>query len=302
MAPFELSTKRMKQMKALIILLSAQILILSGLFGNTNQFEILIPEDYNPEDIQIRYFMTGPFGGVGGFISPKKKQYIYTIDISGRNPLNREISTPDSPEPDAEYIEYLEQNGYEAISLVSPDSTGDLNAKTMKIIAYKYGNKIFTYSCDDLSDLPLKRTTLEFEPLPLLSYKCEIRDYKIESECIITIMYSAFWAHKFFGIMDGFVKQFELQKIEVDQNGLFSMEIPNFSFDPVTVQYRDSQWSNPAQFTFRIRAKSTGNFIGSHLVPLGIDSFIPRGIDVFEIKEKFPNGTIIFDLIKYFRL
>ena len=43
---------------------------------------LILPADLPSENVQIDYFMTGPFGGYGGFVRPETKRTSYEIQPS----------------------------------------------------------------------------------------------------------------------------------------------------------------------------------------------------------------------------
>jgi len=45
-------------------------------------FEIRLPPEIRSEQVQVHYFLTGPFGGFGGFLKPEPERDTYLIDTS----------------------------------------------------------------------------------------------------------------------------------------------------------------------------------------------------------------------------
>jgi hypothetical protein len=54
---------------------------------------LALPSGIASETVQIDYFLTGPFGGYGGFVSPEKERAMYDIDpfVEGRAAKNIKI-------------------------------------------------------------------------------------------------------------------------------------------------------------------------------------------------------------------
>ena len=45
-------------------------------------FEIRLPSEVRSEQVQVRYFLTGPFGANGGFLKPEPERNSYLIETS----------------------------------------------------------------------------------------------------------------------------------------------------------------------------------------------------------------------------
>jgi hypothetical protein len=161
-------------------------------------FEIRLPYEIRSEQAQVRYFLTGPFGGSGGFLKAEPERNAYLIGTS----VNHQA------------------------------------AETLKVILYAPGCQIVTIAVRSLSeskrtadvsceDLP----TITFHGRVELSEALRRRPYEVE------ITYIAYWAHIFFGIEDGVVTTFDLAHVMPDEGGAFHVLLPNFTKDAVTESF-----------------------------------------------------------------
>jgi hypothetical protein len=102
-----------------------------------------------------------------------------------------------------------------------------------------------------------------------------------EAELLIT--YQAFWAHSFFGILDGFVTTFDVAKISPSRDGTFRVEIPNF---------RDadqfSKDESAASLNLLLRDAKTWNHLATNLVPKQEDLRAGFGL---KIVSSYPDNV-----------
>jgi hypothetical protein len=161
-------------------------------------FEIRLPPEIRSEQVQVRYFLTGPFGGQGSFLTAEPERNVYLIGTS----VNHQA------------------------------------AKTLKVILYAPGCQIVTIVVPSLSesekgadvsceDLP----PMTFNGRVELPETFRSRHYEVE------ITYMAYWAHEFFGIEDGAVTTFHLGRVTPDEGGAFQVLLPNFTRDAVTESF-----------------------------------------------------------------
>jgi hypothetical protein len=155
-----------------------------------NTFAIHVDPSVNAEELQVRYFMTGDFGGLGGF----------QVEPGGEHRI----------------VIHTEEKG--------------IAAKTLKIAFYAPHCQIQTISVDELSEIsregefhctPLGDIKLQgkFSRGPITP------DRKIE----VQILYLGYWGHSFFGIADGIVLSFNIAKSFVEQDGTFQVFLPDFA-------------------------------------------------------------------------
>ena len=162
-------------------------------------FEIRLPSEIRSEQVQLTYYLTGPFGGSGSSVKA---------------------------EP--------ERNAYLIATLVNHQA-----AQTLKLILYAPGCQIVTFkvlslaesdkaadvSCEDLPPMT-------FNGRVVLPEALRRRPYEVE------IIYMAYWAHEYFGIADGPVTTFTLARVTPDNDGAFHVALPNFTKDAATESYR----------------------------------------------------------------
>ncbi len=162
-------------------------------------FEIRLPSEVRSEQVQVRYYLTGPFGANGGFLKAEPERNSYLIETS----VNHQA------------------------------------ADSLRVILYAPGCQIVTLSIDSISeaekgadvnceDLP----PMTFNGRVDLPEALRARPYEVE------ITYMAYWAHRYFRIADGPVTSFILARVQPDEGGAFHVELPNFNKDAVTASYR----------------------------------------------------------------
>jgi hypothetical protein len=112
-----------------------------------------------------------------------------------------------------------------------------------------------------------------------------VRDNNAE----LVVTYMAYWAHEFFGIVDGAVAELQLATVTPDANGSFQIDLTYFTAD---AEAPSSQ--RRASFLLMLRNSKTWNQIVSSLEPevqdfrfenhtLRIRSYYPSGL-------KFTSG------------
>jgi len=162
-------------------------------------FEIRLPSEVRSEQVQVRYYLTGPFGAKGGFLKAEPERNSYLIETS----VNHQA------------------------------------ADSLRVILYAPGCQIVTLSIASISeaekgtdlnceDLP----PMTFSGRVDLPEALRARPYEVE------IIYLAYWAHTFFRIEDGPVTSFVLARVAPDEGGAFHVELPNFNKDLETISHR----------------------------------------------------------------
>jgi hypothetical protein len=161
-------------------------------------FEIRLPPEIRSEQVQVRYFLTGPFGGLGSFLTAEPEQNAYLIGTSVNHQAAETLKV------------ILYAPGCQIVTIAVPSLSGS--------------EKGADVSCEDLPPITFNgRVDL---PEPLRS-----RPYEVE------INYMAYWAHDFFGIADGAVTTFHLARVTPDEGGAFQVFLPNFTKDAVTESF-----------------------------------------------------------------
>jgi hypothetical protein len=176
---------------------------------------IALPADVRSETVQIRYMLSGPFGGYSSYVDSKPDLRAYEINVTRDGKRANFIRV----------LIYASGCRFQNFVLAFSDNQ---NLKE-------------EFVCVPLSTIKLKGQI----PAEVLK----------NQNAEVVAMYTAFWAQEFFGIKDGFVTEVQVASAEPDNNGEFEMEIPDFAADPHTscsepleslgLVLRDSRTLNP---------------------------------------------------------
>jgi hypothetical protein len=195
-------------MKALLVAVIALVVLPADVrwaqtpvVSDNSSFFLRLPTKVDTTGLQIRYFMTGAFGGVGNFVRTTPGLHGYVIDTSYEN---------------------------------KP-------AETLKIIVYCPGYGMALINVPSLAAASADGAYVELKPLPSVQLSGRIvapegsarKDFKIE------VSYLADWDHEFFGIGDGISATVKLASADVRQDGSFLVAIPDFSRDPALDSFRE---------------------------------------------------------------
>jgi len=169
--------------------------------SSSPSFLLHIPTKVDTAGLQINYYMTGDFGGVGSFVRTKPHVHGYLIDTS--------------------------YNGKPA--------------ETLKIIVYCPGYGLELINIPSLADSSANSAFVELKPLPSVQLSGKIvtpegdalKDFKIE------VIYWAYWKLEFYGIVDGAVNPFKLASADVSRDGTFSVAVPDFTRDPAIASFKE---------------------------------------------------------------
>ena len=162
--------------------------------------QLVVGNDCAVDGLFFATFMTGPFGGVGGYLRGANGQLSYDVAL----------------EPSRKLPEL--KNG---------------RASTLRVIAYCPSHQIVTLELLDLAHLTSNSVNLVFDKLPVRRSKCYVNfpvDIQRQSFELVAY-YLAFSSHGFFGIADGAVTQFEVGRATVPADGRFELALPDFSRD-----------------------------------------------------------------------
>lgn len=180
---------------------------------------ISLPLNIPSETVQIVYHMVGPFGGSGGYTERRAGLHSYEIAASVDGKAATEI----------EMMIYAAGCEIQTFVFPLPD-----DSRVKK-----------EFECQ-----PVRRVMLSGQIVPSEL----VRDKNAE----LVINYTAFWAQKFFGIVDGAVAEIRLASVFPDANGTFQVVLPQFSVDawPSASQpggslhlfLRDSRTLNPIAY------------------------------------------------------
>jgi hypothetical protein len=150
--------------------------------------ELHLPPYLASEAVQIDYFLIGPFGGYGLFVTKEKGRVSYDIPAS----------VDGKPAETAKIIAYLP--GCEIVKLE---------------ITMQGASQERALPCNALGQVPLHGRIV---PVSLAQ----------TSGTEVEISYEADWSHGFFGIADGMVTTFQIATVIPDDDGHFEVELPDF--------------------------------------------------------------------------
>lgn len=221
-------------MKAVLAMLILGVSVMAAQNASENvpkpKVVINLPPTIQSERVDVRYFMGGEFGGYGDFVRKQKNRQSYEI-----------VAVQDGKP-----------------------------ARGIKIIVYAPGCAFKTYEFQ-FKEVQEAQADFVCERLPRVTLEGQIVPKGILAghQAAVRIEYLASWDHEFFGIMDGMVEQFELAMAPLDSDGNFSVELPDFSVDPVARQKRDQpelilrvvdqETLNPLADTLRFGAYGTAS-------------------------------------------
>ncbi|MGI4831006.1 MAG: hypothetical protein ACRYFU_22875 [Janthinobacterium lividum] len=155
---------------------------------NGARITLAIPPVVPSETVQIKYFMTGQFGGYGGFVRAEKGLTAYSITASADS----------KPAFNVKIIAYLP--GCEIVKLDIPVSEANI-----------------------VRSLPCKK----LEAKAVHGQISEALLDKEHGPTQILVEYFAIWGNHFFGIMDGPVTTFEVATALLDKSGAFVASVPD---------------------------------------------------------------------------
>jgi len=147
-----------------------------------------LPPDMASETVHINYFMTGSFGGYGGYVATEKGRGSYEISASVNG----------KPAATVKIIAYLP--GCEIVKLE---------------IAMQGTSQARTLLCKPLDTVPLHG---RISPPSITG----------SPGTEVEVIYEAAWDHEFFGIMDGMVTAIHLATVIPDVSGDFEVELPDY--------------------------------------------------------------------------
>ena len=150
--------------------------------------------------IEVRYFLTGAFGGYGTFVP--------------------------NPDRDGAYRIPLEQEGRRANSMKAILYGRGCQFQLISLDLLTTPTRSATFECRRLSTITLNG---RISPPPSRRGALDVE-----------VCYLSGWDHKFFGFLDGPVQSFNVGKAPLTTGGQFRLEIPDFSKDGVTRQMQDA--------------------------------------------------------------
>jgi hypothetical protein len=149
---------------------------------------LYLPPDIASETVQINYFMLGPLGGYGSYVTTEKGRVSYEIPASVNG----------KPTSAVKIIAYLP--GCE-IAKLEITMHGASEARTLP--------------CEALGKISMHGRILQVSVAQTPGIEVEIN-------------YEADWDHAFLGIGDGMVTRIRVATVVPDEEGQFEVELPDF--------------------------------------------------------------------------
>jgi hypothetical protein len=153
---------------------------------------VLLPANIPSENVQISYFLIGPFGGYGGYTKPRPGLQSYEISalVEGKK------------------------------------------ASEIRMIVYASGCEIKTFVLPVTEDSRVRQEfECQRAATVHLSGQIVPTELAKETNAELVVNYMAYWAHGFFGIADGIVTEFRFATVSPDSNGAFQVDLPYFTAD-----------------------------------------------------------------------
>lgn len=178
---------------------------------------IALPVDVPSEKVWVQYVLYGPFGAHGGNAARK---------------------------PASQLIEIL-------------GTVDGKHAEQMKMFVWAPGCKIETF------DVPIQESSdihesFSCSPLSSITLVGRIKNGRLTDKkpAEVRVDYMAEWACGFFGLVDCMVPQVSLGTASPDAQGIFEIDVPDFSADPIS-----SDSTRGAEFQLVLREVKTWNLI-----------------------------------------
>ena len=201
---------------------------------------ISLPPSVPSQTVQISYFLIGPFGGDGNYVTQRS-------DV----------------------------DSYEIPTVVDGQAASEI-----RMIIYASGCEIQTFVIHLTEGLAAKQDfPCQRVPTVKLSGRITNSELVTGKNVEVVVTYMAFWAHEFYGIADGMVTQFRVATVSPDLNGIFQVGVPYFRADATAsskelraslrLMLRDSQTENPVVWNLEpempeLRAEDHSLQIRSH--------------------------------------
>lgn len=215
----------------------ALIVVVAGLFatcfaadGNSssNVFTVTVASPTSIKDVQVRYFLTGDFGSA------------FSTSTATGNENKIVISTEQQNKP----------------------ATG------FKAIAYAPGCQFVTFSVDDLSTSN-RQGEFQCQKLPTTMLQGRVALSGVEGveakDLQVQVLYVCNWAMQFFNQGPGAISPFYLTKVPVATDGTFSIELPDFTSDPLW-----SSVAKDASLSFYLVDANTGHPLNTLVPPTAL--------------------------------
>jgi len=111
-------------------------------------------------------------------------------------------------------------------------NTTGRSAKAFKAVAFAPGCQFVTFSADELST-STRQGDFQCVKLPTTSLRGTVTAPSGQQNLNVEAMYVVRWAGKFFSVPGASISPLALAKAPVDADGSFTMELPDFTADPL---------------------------------------------------------------------
>jgi hypothetical protein len=207
-------------------LVSGQGIVLPG----DSLVTIHFPQHINPEELRIRFYMKGPFGGYGSFVQTKSNVRDYEI----------------------------------------PTASEGKSAETLKLIvsSRKYRTEIFDFPTLDgqkkrIEIKPKALKTVSFAGKVLLQDQSNAEDLQLR------INYTPSWECEFFQLSDCLLGSVQIASVNLEKDGSFKVDLPDFAGEKIFNTYSQGgefsfslQNKQTGKLLFRLKPKAGSKGFG----------------------------------------
>ena len=206
--------------RASLLALAVTVSLTAALAGfqspTSATIRLRLPDGIDLTGLGIRYYLTGPFGGFGGFVQTDPKTREYGIDLTRQGKL----------------------------------------AGSFKAVIYRPGSRFVLLRESVTEGLAARTLSIDLEPLGSIPLTGEIILVRPVLGLSIHGTYLANWGHDFYGIVDGFVDQFPVGTTEIEKDGSFTLNVPDFMRDPTVAAHTGY---SRGSFLLEVYQTGTGN-------------------------------------------
>ncbi len=183
------------------------------LSGN-KAISVHFPHDVNTDGMQIEFYITGSFGGYSSFVRTKSNVWNYEI----------------------------------------PTSREGKSAHTLKLIIYSPNYQVKIYDFPTL-EFQKKSIELKLEPSKTVPFtgKVLLSKQLNAAELQLQVSYIPKWQCVFFQLPDCLVGLIPITSINLEKDGRFKVDLPDFAGDKVIASFRES-----GEFSFGLQDKQSG--------------------------------------------
>lgn len=181
--------------------------------SNDKAISVHFPQDVNTDGMQINFYITGSFGGYLSFVPIQSNVWSYEIPTSHEGKL----------------------------------------AKTLKLIIYSPNYQVKTFDFPTL-DGQKKGIEVKLEPLKTVPFsgRVLISNQLNAEELQLQVSYTPVWQCVFFQLPDCLLGFIRIASVNLEKDGRFKVDLPNFAGDKVTASFGES-----GEFSFSLQNKQS---------------------------------------------